>query len=83
MTVDLCNLPKPAKNLGAVGPDQVPQMMGNGDVNSVTLNLLDDYRNTVNLFEAKRVYGFFPFTRVTEGITEIAVRSNIAYKGIL
>ncbi|XP_064114142.1 myoferlin-like [Macrobrachium nipponense] len=72
MTLDLCNLPKPAKTLKGVGPDQVPQMMGNGDINSVTINILDDYRTTVNLFEAKRVYGYFPFTSVVDGITEIA-----------
>ncbi|XP_066944947.1 myoferlin-like isoform X4 [Macrobrachium rosenbergii] len=72
MTLDLCNLPKPAKTLKGVGPDQVPQMMGNGDINSVTINILDDYKNNVNLFEAKRVYGYFPFTSVVDGITEIA-----------
>ncbi|KAK7086142.1 hypothetical protein SK128_016539 [Halocaridina rubra] len=72
MTLDLCCLPKPAKSEKGVGPEQVPQMMGNGDLTSVTVNILDDYTNRINLFEAKRVYGFFPFTKVTEGITEIA-----------
>nr|XP_045583890.1 myoferlin-like isoform X6 [Procambarus clarkii] len=72
MTLDLCRLPKPAKSVGGVGPSQVPQMMGDGDANSVAITMLDDHTNSINLFEAKRIYGFFPFTRVTEGTTEIA-----------
>lgn len=72
MTLDLCRMPKPAKRVGAVGPEQVPQMQGDGDANSVAITLLDDHSTAVNLFEAKRLYGFFPFVRVSEGITEIA-----------
>lgn len=74
MTLDLCRMPKPAKRVGAVGPEQVPQMQGDGDANSVAITLLDDHSTAVNLFEAKRLYGFFPFVRVSEGVTEIAVR---------
>lgn len=71
MTLDLCCLPRPAKSVDDVGPAQVPQMMGDGDANSVAINLLDDHTNSINLFEAKRIHGFFPFTRVVEGRTEI------------
>ncbi|MPC33776.1 Myoferlin [Portunus trituberculatus] len=72
MTIDLCHLPKPAKSLRGVSPAQVPQMMGNGTSNSVAVTFLDDHSTSVNLFEAKRVYGYFPFTRVEEGVVEIA-----------
>ncbi|XP_063877560.1 myoferlin-like isoform X2 [Scylla paramamosain] len=72
MTIDLCHLPKPAKSLRGVSPAQVPQMMGNGTSNSVAITFLDDHSASVNLFEAKRVYGYFPFTRVEEGVVEIA-----------
>ncbi|XP_069958116.1 myoferlin isoform X4 [Cherax quadricarinatus] len=72
MTLDLCRLPKPAKSVGGVGPSQVPQMMGDGDANSVAITMLDDHTNSINLFEAKRIYGFYPFTRIVEGRTEIA-----------
>ncbi|XP_042241541.1 myoferlin-like isoform X2 [Homarus americanus] len=71
-TLDLCRLPKPARSVRGVGPSQVPQMMGDGDANSVAITMLDDHTNSINLFEAKRVNGFFPFTRVVEGRTEIA-----------
>ncbi|XP_050712149.1 myoferlin-like isoform X3 [Eriocheir sinensis] len=72
MTLDLCHLPKPAKSTKGVGPAQVPQMMGNGTSNSVAISFLDDHSTSVNLFEAKRVYGYFPFTTVEDGVTTIA-----------
>lgn len=78
MTLDLCHLPKPAKTVGGVGPAQVPEMMGNGTSNNVTISFLDDHSTSVNLFEAKRVYGFFPFTTVEDGITTIAVSTWLA-----
>ncbi|KAK4319224.1 hypothetical protein Pmani_009818 [Petrolisthes manimaculis] len=71
-TLDLCRLPKPAKNRDDVGPSQVPQMMAETDANSVAVTFLDDDTQSVNLFEAKRVYGYFPFIRVEEGVTQIA-----------
>lgn len=73
MTLDLCHLPKPAKSISGVSPAQVPQMMGNGTSNSVAISFLDDHSTSINLFEAKRVYGYFPFTTVEDGITTIAV----------
>ena len=80
MTIDLCHLPKPAKSLKGVGPAQVPQMMGNGTSNSVAITFLDDHSASVNLFEAKRVYGYFPFTRVNEGVVEIAVSMMLSFR---
>ncbi|KAK3890500.1 hypothetical protein Pcinc_005580 [Petrolisthes cinctipes] len=65
-TLDLRRLPKPAKNRDDVGPSQVPQMMAE------PYTILDDDTQSVNLFDAKRVYGYFPFIRVKEGITQIA-----------
>ncbi|KAK4314305.1 hypothetical protein Pmani_014456 [Petrolisthes manimaculis] len=53
-TLDLCRLPKPAKNQDDVGPSQVPQMMAETDANSVAVTFLDDDTQSVNLFEAKR-----------------------------
>lgn len=79
-TLDLCRLPKPAKNKDDVSPSLDQQMMAGTNANSVAISFPNDDIPTVNLFEAKRVYGFYPFIRLEDGQPKIAVSSGIDYK---
>lgn len=75
-TLDLCRLPKPAKNKDDVSPSPDQQMMAETNANSVAIPFLNDDIPSVNLFEAKRVYGFYPFIRLEDGQPKIAVSSG-------
>ncbi|MCL4135524.1 UNVERIFIED_CONTAM: hypothetical protein GTU68_054722, partial [Idotea baltica] len=79
MTVDLCRLPKPAKSLDKVSLARGFPTGSNGritsDGTSTTLLMTPDGDEQIylNLFEVKRVYGYFPFCRVGEsGALELA-----------
>ncbi|CAL4063510.1 unnamed protein product, partial [Meganyctiphanes norvegica] len=66
MTLDLCSLPKPARSKASVTMDQMPNL-SHHDGNTAVVNI-DDKTDIINLFEAKRVYGFYPFIHTREGI---------------
>lgn len=82
-TLDLCRLPKPAKNKDDVSPSLEQQMMANTNANSIAISFPNDDIPTVNLFEAKRVYGFYPFIRLEDGQPKIAVSSGNNYNNHL
>ena len=79
MTLDLCHMPKPAKSLSNVSVTQSYEngdaLTSDGNTTFLSLPLSDDppAPTYVNLWEVKRVYGFFPFTKVVDGTVKIAV----------
>lgn len=82
MTLDLCRLPKPVRNASKVMiPSKLDSSVVTTDDGLTTSILVEpsgcqEPRPVVNLFQVKRVSGYFPFTRVVDGVTELAV-SNI------
>ena len=78
MTLDLCHMPKPAKNLSKVviNNHQMENGEARSDGNTTFLSLSTDDATPisyVNLWEVKRVYGYFPFTKVVNGNVQVAV----------
>lgn len=82
-TLDLCRLPKPAKNKNDTSPFLNQEIMATTNANSVAIPIMNDDTPSVNLFEAKRVYGFYPFIRLEDGQPKIAVSSGNNFKHII
>ncbi|KAF2350904.1 C2 domain [Trinorchestia longiramus] len=79
MTLDLCRLPKPFRTessvrLASSKPPPSPSLTTTSDglTTSILLGPVDEETPLVNLFQVKRVFGFFPFTKVVDGKHQIA-----------
>ena len=77
MTLNLCRLPKPVRNKSKVtlppSLDASTLSSTDGNSTSVLIDRSEEPQPHVNLFQVKRVYGYFPFSKVQDGKREIAV----------
>lgn len=81
MTLDLCRLPKPSRVASKVAvsaklDSTTATTTSDGLSTSILISKApgNDQPPLVNLFQVKRVYGYFPFTRIVDGAVELAVR---------
>lgn len=78
MALDLCRLPKPAKSVENVALPKANicngQLTSDKPESALLMPSETQEPSFFNLFEVKRVYGFFPFSKMGPNGLEMAVR---------